>query len=762
MHMKKTIFLLAMAIIAITCKASPIGSWKAYPAYSDITEIEPTGNLVYVLASEDLYSYNKSDNSLQTYDKITGLSDCGIAHIAYCKAAKRLLILYKNYNIDLLDSKGNVINISDYYNKSMTEDKTVHNISINGNYAYLATSFGILKLNVKDAEISDTYNLGYKVNGSVIFNGYMYLVTPSGTMKGNITKNLLDKNNWSKINGYNFNAIFNAGGALLCSDNFQEFRLYENNGSISTFLSIPYKKAIASGGKVIYFGNENTVIINNITDYKTINTKFTTMAYDASAQCFWQKNDNNMLQSFTIDNNNQINTLSSGMKPEGPLYNYFGFLKFANGMLYSCSGGYGKGNENIRNGCVQVLKNDNWTIYQDDIEQIIGHKYQDNISLDIDPLNTDHVFVSGKTGIYEFQNGTLIKHFNIDNSPLQSALGDNKDYVIVETVKFDKNGNLWLLNSMAPSNSLMEYNPKDGKWTSHQNAALVNNSGQSLAGLQNLFFDSRGLLWFTNNHWVVPSLYSYQIDKDTLNSFKSFVNQDGTTLSIERVRCVAEDLNGNMWIGTDVGPLMLDPSQIDKGASAIFTQVKVPRNDGTNFADYLLSGVDITCIAVDGAGRKWFGTNGNGVYLISGDNITQIHHFLDNNSDLLSNIIEDIAINHKTGEVFFGTDKGLCSYMSDATATNDKMNKENVYAYPNPVQPDYNGPITIVGLSLNADVKIVTTNGTLVRQGKSNGGTFVWDGNDLKGKRVASGIYMVETATADGNKGTVCKIAIIR
>ena len=247
-----------------------------------------------------------------------------------------------------------------------------------------------------------------------------------------------------------------------------------------------------------------------------------------------------------------------------------------------------------------------------------------------------------------------------------------------------------------------------------------------------------------------------------MNHYTQFVNQDGTTVSnINGVRCIAEDKEGNIWIGTNVGPLMLPADQLNNGSDATLTQVKVPRNDGTNFADYLLSGVDITCMAVDGGNRKWFGTNGNGVYLISSDNFEQVHHFMTTNSQLLSDNVESVTINERTGEVFFGTDFGLCSFMSDASATNDEMNKDNVYAYPNPVRPDYTGLITVTGLSMNADVKIVTANGTLVAEGRSNGGSFTWDGHDSSGKRVASGVYMVQTATSDGKSGTVCKIAIV-
>lgn len=166
-------------------------------------------------------------------------------------------------------------------------------------------------------------------------------------------------------------------------------------------------------------------------------------------------------------------------------------------------------------------------------------------------------------------------------------------------------------------------------------------------------------------------------------------------------------------------------------------------------------------IAVDGGNRKWMGTIDNGVYLISADCNTQIYNFTTDNSPLPSNTIQDIVVEPNTGRVYIATDKGLCSFMSDATQPSDQMTKDNVYAYPNPVKPDYTGNVTIMGLTYDADVKIVTSNGVLVNQGRSTGGTYTWNCRDQKGKKVASGIYMVETATSDGSKGTVCKIAVV-
>jgi hypothetical protein len=667
--MRKIIFTIALLASSLLMNATAIGTWKAYMAYHDITEIQKGGNNLYILASDNLYSYNQNDQSVRTYDKANVLSDCNITHIAWCQAAKRLVITYKDENIDLLNETGNVTNISDYYSKSMTEDKTINSIDIADKYAYLSTGFGILKLNIADGEISDTYNLGFKVNYSYISNGKIYAASnDKGLYSALLTANLLDKSNWSRVG-----------------------------------------------------------------DYVARNT--------------------------TIDPD--LLAKAQSANPGGPKYNYFGFLKFYNGSLYTCGGGYSAIEDLFRPGCVQVMKGDDWTIYQDDIAAKIGHVYLDMNSVAIDPNDVSRVFIGGRTGLYEFKDGSFIKEYTYENSPLRGSANvsaTNKEYTLVQGITFDNNSSLWCLNSGSATTSILEMNKND-EWISHHKTSLMRD-GRTIDMLESPFFDSRNYLWFVNNHFNYACLACYQPSTDDINTYFSFINEDGTTVKVTYVRCVIEDLEHNIWIGTDAGPLMLEPSEFTE-SSPIFQQIKVPRNDGTDYADYLLSGIDITCMAIDGGGRKWFGTNGNGVYLISDDNLTQIHHFLSTNSKLLSNNIESIAINETTGEVFIGTDCGLCSYMSDATQSSTEMTKDNVYAYPNPVRPDYTGLITITGLSYNADIKIVTSNGVLVNEGKSNGGTYTWNGCDQKGRRVASGVYMVETATSEGNKGVVCKIAIV-
>ena len=634
----KQVVLVALFTIHCSLFTSPIraqiGTWRNYLSYAEPQQIQAAGNDLFVMASGALYQYNQNDQSIYTYDKVNGMSDVDIKHIRWCKQAKRLVVVYSNSNIDLVETNGNITNISDLYTKTITGDKTVSSIRIDGIYAYLICGFGIVKVNVQRAEIAETY-------------------TPS-----------------------------NPDYPTLLPD--------EDNSDYDKYIDV-------------------------------------------------------------------VKTL----QPGGPKYNYFGFMRFKHDRLYTCGGGYSAFDEWKRPGTIQVLNNGSWLELQSNIAEVTGWRYRDVLALDIDPNDPEHIFACGQTGLYEFQNNLLKLAHNIDNSPLESNIDNRKEWVIVEGVVFDNNSNMYCSNVGASTQAILQYT-NNKKWNSINPRELFNSDNVSHYGLQSLYIDSRELLWFVNYHWIFPAIFCYDIKNGKLISyFSNFINQDGIALTNPYPHYICEDKEGNMWIGTFAGPLVINKEDIYE-TDHYLTQIKVPRNDGTDYADYLFSGINITAIAIDGGNRKWFGTNNNGVYLISADNMVQIHHFTTENSPLLSNSIESITINPNTGEVFFGTIKGLCSFISDATEPNDEMTKDNVWAYPNPVEPGYTGPITITGLTLDADVKILSANGALIHQGRSNGGTYTWDGCDQQGRRVASGVYMVATATNSGEKGTVCKIAIVR
>ena len=651
------------------------GSWKAYMSYYEPQQIVKAGSEdLFVRASNALYRYNLTDQSITTYDKVRNLNDTYVSLIAWNNEAKRLIIVYNNSNIDLLNLNDQVVNLSAIYNKSTTLNKTINSIYNNKGYAYLATGFGVMKVNVTKAEISESYILNQNITSVGIQDNQLYACSSEGIVYvGDMSKNLIDYHNWT-----------------------------------------------TGTAPANVFNVDNSAWDQYLETVKTLNT-------------------------------------------DGPKYNNFGFMRFKDNLLLTASGA----SSSDLPGTVQIYDGEQWIFLQDNIKEINmpgtesgSWRFVNTYSVDIDPLDSKHIYVSGRTGLYEYYDGEVKNYFNKDNSILRTATTSNK-YVIVSSCTYDPDGNLWIIQSDVAENSIIEIT-KDGEWIKHPQDLLMND-GESLKNMVSLFQDSRGLFWFVNSNYAKSSFFCYNPQTDQIvNSMFKLVNQDGTSYPDMFIpHCITEDLEGNIWIGTQYGPFMIEASRVNEPLEYV-TQVKVPRNDGTNYADYLLANTDISCMAIDGGNRKWIGTSNNGVYLISADNMEQLQNFTTENSPLLSNEIRSIAINHQTGEVFFGTNEGLCSYMSDAVQSSTQMIKDAVYAYPNPVVSGYNGLITVVGLSYDSDVKILTTSGQLVAQGRSNGGMFTWDGRDSQGRHVATGVYMVAAATSEGKKGVVCKIAVIK
>jgi streptogramin lyase len=382
---------------------------------------------------------------------------------------------------------------------------------------------------------------------------------------------------------------------------------------------------------------------------------------------------------------------------------------------------------------------------------------RDIINVKICPSNTDKVYLASWTnggGLIEINNGEF-KFYNNENSSLQfsTIFGACQ----INGLSFDNSGNLWVTNSNIKKQ--LSVLTQKGVWKNFSlgNTAIANGN------IGDVLVTSWG------HKWVVLGKSTNLVVFDSGNDPLSESDDRKVDISLSNVQsiiqplniyCIAEDHQGSIWIGTDAGPVRFDSPQnaFDDGGTS-GAKIKVPIANGKTDAAYLLETERINAIAIDGADRKWFGTQNSGVYLMSDDGLKQISHFTSENSPLFSNSINDIKIDPKSGEVYFATDKGLISYRGYAKQGGDEFGK--VYVYPNPIRENYTSDIFITGLIENTIVKITDISGNLVFETKSLGGQAVWDGKNLLGKRVNTGVYLVFCSNKDGSKTAVAKLLFI-
>jgi hypothetical protein len=742
-----------------------IGEWQAHLAYNNVTQTAPAGNLIYAVSDGALFSYNTEDQSISLFNKVNLLSDTGISYIKYSSIHNTLIIVYKNSNIDLLINES-IYNIPDFMNKTMSQDKTLNSINIVGDYAYFSTNFGILILNLKKKEISNTYVLNKKVYSSVVKDNVIYAATADGLYSGKLSDNLLDANNWVLSNAIAFNQLAIFENKIIGNQPNNGIYSFDNNSQELTniisgnflFMEVFDNKLIAgNGNSIAIFDHYNSV------KYMDLDDNFNHLSYTKINDLYWGSNGDKGLNGYKLNNNKLEKTVSS-IIPESPKRNLPYYMTFTNNRLLICGGGMDY--DRLNNpGTIMMMENNKWYNFQEEgIKEVTGLDYKDITSVIQDPNNPEHHFASsGGEGVYEFMNRKFVKLYSINNSTLQTIFPKESyklNYVRTNGLQYDKNHNLWVLNSYI--DSVINVLKDDGKWISFYHPELVGKPT-----FERIIFDKRGWAWITSMRYE-PGVFCFNINgtledtsDDKTKFIGSFINQDGTNLGKLKILSIVEDKDGAIWIGTEKGPIVIYNPTNFFDDDFYCTQIKVPRNDGTNLADFLLSNERINAICIDGGNRKWIGTESNGIFLLSKDGLETIHHFTTENSPLLSNKIQSLALNPKTGELFIGTDQGLISYMSDATEGENTFS-ETAHAFPNPVKPDYTGLITITGLIRDSNVKITDINGNLIFAGNSVGGQFTWNGRNSKGKKVASGIYLVLAADAEGKEGIATKILIIK
>lgn len=746
------------------------GSWRDYLSYVNATKVALSPDKVFCATKGGLMYYDLEDNSINRFDVIADLSDFGINTIAYYENKNVLVIAYTNSNIDLVYDNL-VVNISDIKRKQITGDKSINNISFINNEAFLACGFGIVVLNLDKKEVKDTYYIGeggsaIVVNDIEADDDFLYAATDNGILRATAGSNLQDFHNWSRItdishSSQKFNHLVNRSGRIVANytpDEYAMDEMYILNGGIwQAFLpQIRFAFDIQDNGKymaissreMVYIVDENDNVIKTINSYQlgdeTVKPPSPRSAAVSTSGIIWISDDQKSLVKVAGENYESVLL-------NGPFDNNIFSLSYAASGLWIAPGS----KSGWEFGRFQCFNDNTWHYYTKtnypELEPV-----RNVLSIAVSPLDSKHFFVgTWGSGLLEYKNNELIEQYTNHNSLLETALPDQPDapYVRIGGMSFDNKGNLWMTNSSVSKN--LKKLGADGTWEEF-----------ALPGVSGIDFNT-GQIIVTQNQdkWIViPRHDMYVVNqngdaKKRLLVTSYFSNGENEIFNrMSDIYSIAEDNEGAIWIGTTKGVAVYsNPYRIWDSNNFYAIQPSLDLNDGLYHP--LLETETVTAIAVDGANRKWLGTQNSGVYLVSENGDEEILHFTAENSPLFSNSITSIAINQDNGEVFIGTDEGLISYMGDATGGKDSY--ADVYVYPNPVRETYDGPVTVTGLKENSDVKITDIAGNLVFKTTSLGGQAVWDGRNLNGHRVRTGVYLVLCNDELGEETIITKLLFI-
>ncbi len=764
MHYSRWIIIPLLFPLSLFAQSST-GKWRSHLSYNQATYVAVAENKIFCATSGGAFYYNTRDNTLNKFSREDGLSDTRISVLKFSPENKTLVIAYTSSNIDLV--KGDrIINYNDIERYQILGDKTIYNITFEGELAYLATGFGIIVLDLEAGEFKDTYDkIGpegtqLKVNEVAFAGNHIYAATDGGIYKADLgAQNLKDYNYWERITGIpdytgTFTSIVTKESKIFAlrkgtGGSNDIIYVYDNNSwqVFNKFNEPVCRKMITCGDTIIllkqYHLDAFDINENKIKDNIFIGDP-QHADFDSEGVLWIADAGKGMLR-----NPDEWNLET--VVPEGPASTNVTSIRVWDGKIITVPGGT-KTDLNNQYRPAEVFRFDGDRWYNSKVAGIF-----DFYKVIIDPLDSDHYFVgSYGGGLFEFRGEELLTRYRESNSTLQSAV-PGAPFIRIGGLAFDKDNNLWMTNAEVPQPvSVMKSN---GEWVGFPVNSYINNHK-----IGSIIVTREGHKWVqilsgTKGLFVMD-------DNGTFNDFSDDkykrlnVTDKNNAMITNDILAMAEDRDGTIWRGSSKGIILYySPGRVFTDNNFYAQQIVVPRNDGTGTGDLLLGSEAVTAIAVDGANRKWLGTRNAGVFLVSSDGMEELLSFNTSNSPLLSNTIIDVAIDDKTGVVFFGTDKGIISYKGDATSPGEYFN--DVYVYPNPVRQDYQGEIVITGLVAETIVKITDVSGRLVYETRSLGGQAIWDGNNFKGERVKTGVYLVFCSDKEGTMAVVTKVLVI-
>ena len=758
-----------VSTFAIAQDGVSIGNWRTHLPYQKVIGVEPVGNKIYAATQYELFYYDTEDNSINILNKINGLSDIGISTIGYNESQRKLFVAYTNANVDLIDHDGNIHNMSDIKEKNIVGNKSINHVCFDGDLAYVACGFGIVVFDLKKEEVKDTYYIGNQgdmvnVTDVALYNGRIYACTDNGVYYA-----AQDAQNLANYAAWHFDtSLIHPHLAYTEMEVFAGKLLLNYNGGYDADTLYVF-----DGSQWGYFDKVNVSEKNELRSYNNsllIVNRYNISEHDTNFQqvhSIYQPGGSIEPLAVAIDNNGNywIGDTRRGLiktsdgwnnmdvKPNGTASKNVFELKACEDQVWIATGGHASNwsKRYMRDGVARF--DGSWTIFNNTTLSDFND-YTDFICTATNPkdLSVTYVGTWGK-GILKFKDDELVEVYNQENSSLHYWVSD-PSLINISGLAFDSKGNLWVANTGAPDLlSMMEPN---GTWHSF-------NLGGSLSGIDigPLLIDHNDYKWIIRrNGEVIVFNDNGTFDNPSDDQSVNLNTATGNGKLLGSVSCLTIDNKGNVWAGTDKGPcLFSDTKKIFSGDNFDATQVRVPRNDGTDQYDYLFAESNVLSMAaMEGSDQIWFGLE-SGVYLMSFDGKPkEIHYFNTSNSPLLDNAVTTMAID-KSGEVFFGTGSGVISYRGEYATPEPEISE--VIAYPNPVRPGYNGFVGIKGLVSNSLVRITTVDGTFVTQLISEGGQAVWDCTNINGEKVEPGVYFIFVSTKQGTDKSATKILIM-
>ena len=757
--MRKTILSGLFFLIALGCTLAqnplPIGQWRGHLPYRLGQYVTQSADKVFFSTAYAILEVDKEDFSTRRLSKVDGLSNIGIELIRYNPFSDILVIVYQDGVIDLVEEDGEITTMNQIRNfDNFAGEKRINDIHIaNDSMVYLGATYGISKINLFAREFVFTTFTGISVNTVYEYDEQLYAATAEGIYQIDVDNvNPDDFGNWKLLGpeeglpaDYSARGIAAFDGALYLGIDDIAYRYEEDN-------LIFFNEEPGSTLRFIY-SNEGTLLAgfrSGRISYLTADGE----TGDLPFNCIFTPNNAIVDERGRLWYGNEAvrtdfryqNGLGQGfcesLTFNSPWSTAVWDMSVANGELWMASGGLSQTfNPQFLSDGFASLIDGQWAIYNlettpeltnDPDSQI--DDVQVFVSSAIHPGNGKVYMGSYLEGLIELDPATdEITQYYLDNSTLQIATGDSR--VRVGGLAFDEEFNLWVANNAAPR-PLSVLQP-GGEWKSF---AL---SGCGENAIQDIAVDGNGFKWMRSLSASSGVLVFDEGDiaDDTDNRCRAF-NSNNSELPTNDVNCVTADLDGDIWVGTNAGVVIFECGGIAFEPVCQGTR-RIVEQDG--FGAFLLETENVTTIAVDGANRKWVGTQ-NGVFLLSPSGEEQIDRFTVDNSPLFGNNIIDIAVDQQTGEVFIGTAEGLISYQGDAIA-GGRTHQSDIQVYPNPVRENYEGPIAIKGLARDAIVKITDLSGKLVFETQALGGQAIWNGRDYNGRRVQSGVYLVFSST---------------